>query len=185
MHIAAYQAGLFNVFVIGIISGLQGLREKRIQDAQELFFATHLADEPRNVLRHMEGEIVRISFNETLAVGLAGIEVFFPTAVPVTGYKLTQTGATQSMSTAVSANDGGAFSIYLVGNGLDDLTDDSFSGTNISISEYDAATHNLVGSLSGGSSSQLVITANATTIGTITINPYSSGGDGGDGLTND
>ena len=127
----------------------------------------------------------------TFKVTVDGVDIFTATlvavvpAVSVTGYKLTQNGATQSMSTAVSANDGGAFSIYLVGNGLDDLTDDSFSGTNISISEYDAATHNLVGSLSGGSSSQLVITANATTIGTITISPYSSGGDGGDGLTND
>ena len=109
------------------------------------------------------------------------VDIFTATLVAVTpstsvtGYKLTESGATQSLSTSVQAEDGGAFSIYLVGTGLDDLTDDNFSGNNIDISEYDAETHNLVGTLNGSSSSSLIITASSTTIGTITIVPYSSG----------
>ena len=120
-----------------------------------------------------------------------GVDIFSATlvvvvpTVSVTGYKLSASGATQAMSTAVTANDGGAFSIWLVGNGLDDLTEDSFSGTNIEVSEYDTETHNLVATLSGGSASQLIITANATTIGTIAINPYVLGGDSGDGIDKD
>ena len=93
-------------------------------------------------------------------------------AASVTGYKLTESGATQSLSTSVQAEDGGAFSIFLVGTGLDSLTDDNFSGNNIDISEYDAETHNVVGTLNGSSSSNLIITASSTTIGTITIVPY-------------
>ena len=109
------------------------------------------------------------------------VDIFTATLVAVTpstsvtGYKLTESGATQSLSTSVQAEDGGAFSIYLVGTGLDDLTDDNFSGNNIDISEYYAETHNLVGTLNGSSSSNLIITASSTTIGTITIVPYSSG----------
>ena len=127
----------------------------------------------------------------TFKVTVDGVDIFSATlvvvvpTVSVTGYKLSASGATQAMSTAVTANDGGAFSIWLVGNGLDDLTEDSFSGTNIEVSEYDTETHNLVATLSGGSASQLIITANATTIGTIAINPYVSGGDSGDGIDKD
>ena len=70
------------------------------------------------------------------------------------------------------ADDGGAFSIYLVGTGLDGLTDDNFSGTNLTISEYDSETHNVVGTLNGAASTTLIVTVDETTIATIGISPY-------------
>ena len=106
------------------------------------------------------------------------VDIFTATLVAVqpsasvTGYKLTENGATQSLSTSVQADDGGAFSIYLVGTGLDGLTDDNFSGTNLTISEYDSETHNVVGTLNGAASTTLIVTVDETTIATIGISPY-------------
>lgn len=105
------------------------------------------------------------------------------TGVSVTGYKLTQNGATQSLGTVIQANSEGAFSVFLVGQNLTDLSDDDFSGSNISISEFDASNGNLVGSISGSSQSSILIRSNYTTVATLYVAPYSS--DGGDGLTND
>lgn len=114
----------------------------------------------------------------------ATLAVVVPTT-SVTGYKLTQNGATQALTTAVNAEDGGAFTIFLVGQNLGDLSDDNFSGTGLEISEYDNETYCLVGSISAASQTNLIITANNTTIATIPVRPYTSGGDGGDGIDKD
>lgn len=92
--------------------------------------------------------------------------------VSVTGYKLTQNGATQNTNVSVQADDGGAFAIFLVGQNISQLTDDNFGGSNLEISSYDSETGELVGSLTGSSSTNLVITSSATTIATIPIVPY-------------
>ena len=112
-----------------------------------------------------------VVFNATLVAVVPG--------TTVTGYKLSENGATQSLSTAVQASQEGVFTIYLVGQNIDDLTDDSFSGAGIEISSYDGETGELVGSGAG----TLVITDNNTTIATITIMAYSA--QGGDGLDKD
>lgn len=90
----------------------------------------------------------------------------------MTGYKLTQNGATQNTNVSVQADDGGAFAIFLVGQNISQLTDDNFGGSNLEISSYDSETGELVGSLTGSSSTNLVITSSATTIATIPIVPY-------------
>jgi len=101
------------------------------------------------------------------------------TGVTVTGYKLAQNGATQQLTTAVQASQEGVFTIFLVGENIDDLTDDDFSGAGLEISSYDGETGELVGSGAG----TLIIQDNNTTIATITITPYSAQGD--DGLDKD
>ena len=84
------------------------------------------------------------------------------------------------MSTSVQASQEGVFTIFLVGQNIDDLTDDSFSGSGLTISSYDGETGELVGSGAG----TLVITADNTTIANITIVAYSTDNDD-DGLDKD
>ena len=121
----------------------------------------------------------------TFAVSVDGETVFSATlvtvvaGVTVTGYKLAANGATQQLSTAVQASQEGVFTIFIVGENIDDLTDDSFSGSGLEISSYDGETGELVGSGAG----TLIITDNNTTIATITIMAYSAQGD--DGLDKD
>lgn len=112
-----------------------------------------------------------VVFNATLVAVVPG--------TTITGYKLSENGATQSLSTAVQASQEGVFTIYLVGQNIDDLTDGSFSGSGLEISSYDGETGELVGSGAG----TLVITDNNTTIATITIMAYSA--QGGDGFDKD
>lgn len=122
----------------------------------------------------------------TLAITIEGETVFSATlvavvpGVQVTGYKLAQNGATQSLSTSVQASQEGVFTIFLVGQNIDDLTDDSFSGSGLEISSYDGETGELVGSGAG----TLVIQDNNTTIANITIVAYSTDNDD-DGLDKD
>ena len=111
-------------------------------------------------------------FSATLVAVVPGVQV--------TGYKLSQNGATQSLSTSVQASQEGVFTIFLVGQNIDDLTDDSFSGSGLTISSYDGETGELVGSGAG----TLVITADNTTIANITIVAYSTDNDD-DGLDKD
>ena len=111
-------------------------------------------------------------FSATLVAVVPGVQV--------TGYKLSQNGATQSLSTSVQASQEGVFTIFLVGQNIDDLTDDSFSGSGLTISSYDGETGELVGSGAG----TLVIQDNNTTIANITIVAYSTDNDD-DGLDKD
>ena len=103
-------------------------------------------------------------------------------AVSVTGYKLTDQGATQQLSVAVNANqETGAFDVVLVGNNIDDLTTADFSGTGLSSLSYAPATGHISGVVDSGSRT-LVIQSDGTTIATLTIVKPSQGGDGGDDL---
>ena len=96
----------------------------------------------------------------------AGLVVVAPT-VSVTGYKLTQAGATQSLSTAVQVSQvGDQISIYLVGQELDDLTTANFVGTSVGSLNYTPATGQLTGNLNASSGS-IRITNDDTTIATI------------------
>lgn len=96
----------------------------------------------------------------------AGLVVVAPT-VSVTGYKLTQQGATQSLSTAVQVSQvGDQISIYLVGQELDDLTTANFVGTSVGSLNYTPATGQLTGNLNASSGS-IRITNDDTTIATI------------------
>ena len=138
---------------ISITSQSDTLIQAQIQNAQAGDFTITVDDE--------------VVFNATL------VEVV--TTVTLSGYKLAQDGAVQQLSTAVQASQEGVFTIFLVGQNIDDLTDDSFSGAGIEISSYDGATGELVGSGAG----TLVVQDNNTTIANITILAYSNEGDDG------
>lgn len=104
--------------------------------------------------------------------------------VTVTGWKGSADGATQSLSTSVTANtETGAFSAILVGNDVDDLALSDFTGsTGISGLAYDAATATISGT--AAQSGTITIKSDNTTIGTLRINKPSAGGndDDDDGL---
>lgn len=104
----------------------------------------------------------------------------------VTGYKTSASGATNALNVTVNANqDTGAFDIYLVGTELDELAQNEFSGTGITISSWDAESGHLTGVVDAGTRT-LIISNEGTTIANISINKPSSGGDGeGDGLDKD
>ena len=98
--------------------------------------------------------------------------------ITVTGYKLSAAGATQALSSGISAAQAdGAFSVILVGTNLDDLTTASFSTVDGSFSglAYDATTATLTGSCI--TSGHLRIADNGTTIATLSVVRESSGGD--------
>ena len=98
--------------------------------------------------------------------------------ITVTGYKLSAAGATQALTSGISAAQAdGAFSVILVGENLDDLTTASFSTVDGSFSglAYDAATATLTGSCI--TSGHLRIADNSTTIATLNVVRESSGGD--------
>jgi hypothetical protein len=99
---------------------------------------------------------------------LTGLRAFYPDVVD--GHDL---------SPFYPVYEEGVFTIFLVGENIDDLTDDDFSGAGLEISSYDGETGELVGSGAG----TLIIQDNNTTIATITITPYSAQGD--DGLDKD
>jgi hypothetical protein len=105
-------------------------------------------------------------------------------AVTVTGFKLTQEGAIQSLETEVTADtDTGAFDIYLTGENLDDLTVANFAGSGLSNLTYDDENAQLSGRKDAAGETNLVITFDNTTIATIGIvRPSQSGGSpqGGD-----
>lgn len=99
---------------------------------------------------------------------VAGLVAVTPT-VSVTGWKATQQGATQALTTAVTANPTTkVFEVYLVGNNTDDLTTASFSGTGLSEVAYTPASGLLHGKVTNVSTS-VVITANSTTIATLNV----------------
>ena len=85
VDIASDQAGSLDVLIVGIVARIQRGGEKGVQDAQEAFLSAHQLDEAGHVVGHVEGEIVGIPLDETLAVGLAGVGGSFPGTVPVAG----------------------------------------------------------------------------------------------------
>ena len=99
----------------------------------------------------------------------AALVVVTPT-VSVTGFKLSADGQTQSLTTHVTAEQNGSFSLILVGSNIDELSNSSFSGSGLSAFNYNAET----GALSGSGHGTLVITASDTTIASITIDAYTA-----------
>ena len=85
VDVATDQARSLDVLVVLIVPRVQRLGEKRVQDAQEAFFAAHQGDEALDVVRHVEGEIVGIALDETLAVGLPGVGGVLPSTVAIAG----------------------------------------------------------------------------------------------------
>lgn len=89
--------------------------------------------------------------------------------VTVTGWKASESGATQSLNTAVVADaDSGVFEAILVGNDVDELTKDSFTGsTGISILSYTESTGVLMGE--AAQTGTVTIRHEDTTIATLKI----------------
>ena len=99
----------------------------------------------------------------------AAVLVVVQPTVSVTGYKLTENGATQQLSVALQVDEiGSTFSVYLVGQELDDLTTDNFTGTNIADISYNPATGVLSGKAMTASGS-VRIAVEDTTIGTLNV----------------
>jgi nucleoid DNA-binding protein len=99
----------------------------------------------------------------------AAVLVVVQPTVSVTGYKLTENGATQQLSVALQVDEiGSTFSVYLVGQELDDLTTDNFTGTNIADISYNPATGALSGKAMTASGS-VRIAVDDTTIGTLNV----------------
>ncbi len=99
----------------------------------------------------------------------AAVLVVVQPTVSVTGYKLTESGATQPMSVAVQVSEVGAtFTVWLVGQELDDLTTENFTGTNVADISYVPAT----GVLSGKAmtvSGSVRIAVEGTTIASLSV----------------
>lgn len=108
----------------------------------------------------------------------AGLVVVNP-GVTVTGYKLSAQGAVQSLSTAVNADaSDGSFSIILVGNDIDDLTNANFSGSGLNNLDYTPVSGTLTGVCGSTGVKALRIAVDDTTIATININYVGSSDDG-------
>ena len=99
----------------------------------------------------------------------AAVLVVVQPTVSVTGYKLTESGATQPMSVAVQVSEVGAtFTVWFVGQELDDLTTENFTGTNVADISYVPAT----GVLSGKAmtvSGSVRIAVEGTTIASLSV----------------
>ena len=99
----------------------------------------------------------------------AAVLVVVQPTVSVTGYKLTENGATQQLSVAIEVSEvGDTFSVWLVGEELDDLTVDNFTGTNVADISYTPATGVLSGKIMTASGS-IRIADEDTTIATLHV----------------
>ena len=99
----------------------------------------------------------------------AAVLVVVQPTVSVTGYKLTENGATQQTSVSIQVGEvGDTFTVWLVGNELDDLTVDNFTGTDVADIAYNPATAVLSGKVMTASGS-IRIADNDTTIATLHV----------------
>ncbi len=99
----------------------------------------------------------------------AAVLVVVQPTVSVTGYKLTENGATQQTSVSIQVGEvGDTFTVWLVGNELDDLTVDNFTGTDVADIAYNPATGVLSGKVMTASGS-IRIADNDTTIATLHV----------------
>jgi len=99
----------------------------------------------------------------------AAVLVVVQPSVSVTGYKLTENGATQQMNVAIQVDEvGSTFTVWLVGQELDDLTTENFTGTNVADINYTPATGVLTGKAMTASGSIRIAVEN-TTIGTLNV----------------
>ena len=99
----------------------------------------------------------------------AAVLVVVQPTVSVTGYKLTENGATQQTSVSIQVGEvGDTFTVWLVGNELDDLTVDNFTGTDVADIAYNPATGVLSGKVMTASGS-IRIADDDTTIATLHV----------------
>ena len=99
----------------------------------------------------------------------AAVLVVVQPTVSVTGYKLTENGATQQLSVAIEVSEvGDTFSVWLVGEEIDDLTVDNFTGTNVADISYTPASGVLSGKIMTASGS-IRIADEDTTIATLHV----------------
>ena len=99
----------------------------------------------------------------------AAVLVVVQPSVSVTGYKLTENGATQQMNVAIQVDEvGSTFTVWLVGQELDDLTTENFTGTNVADINYTPATGVLTGKAMTASGTVRIAVEN-TTIGTLNV----------------
>ena len=99
----------------------------------------------------------------------AAVLVVVQPTVSVTGYKLTENGATQQTSVSIQVGEvGDTFTVWLVGNELDDLTVDNFTGTDVADIAYNPATAVLSGKVMTASGS-IRIADDDTTIATLHV----------------
>ena len=115
---------------------------------------------------------------DDVAIFTAALVAVTP-GVSVTGWKLTQNGAPQSLATAIDADpETGEFGCFLIGEDTDELTVGDFSGTGISNITYTPATGEVGGFVDAGTRT-LVIQSDGTTIATLSVTKIASNGDDG------
>ena len=124
----------------------------------------------------------------TLAVISDGTTLFSGTltavtsSISVTGYKETVNGTTHALNIQNEFATAGSHDLWLVGQNIDQLTLASFSSSNSShmtVTAYDAATGKVtvnILSAIGSNAVNLIVTANATTIATLSLSLASGGG---------
>ena len=83
VHISAYEALRRDVLVVGIVFRGQVHGEQPVQPVAEGSLAAHAFHHPIYVVRHMEREVPRVALDESLAVGLIGVQVFLELPVAV------------------------------------------------------------------------------------------------------
>lgn len=105
--------------------------------------------------------------------------------VTVSGYKKGASSTVTALNVSLMVESNDAFDITLVGTNLDDLTTESFSGQKLTDLSYNPQTGQLTGAKSQSGSTSLVITANSTTVATITVIDYQNGDNDDDGLDKD
>lgn len=130
-----------------------------------------------NILNAQNGDF-KIVVNDVIIFSAALVAVTPGTTV--TGWKLTPSGATQQLSTAIDSDgETGAFGCFLVGENIDELTAADFlADSGISGLTYDAQTGELGGIAISGSHS-IQVRSDNTTIATLTVTgPTPQGGDG-------
>ena len=85
MYITTNQTIGSDVLVLLIILFRQVHGEKLIKLAEEFLFTTHLFHHTKDIVRHMEREVPRISFDKSFAMGLKYIKFLLETAILIPG----------------------------------------------------------------------------------------------------
>ncbi len=99
----------------------------------------------------------------------AAVLVVVQPTVSVTGYKLTENGATQPTNVSIQVSEvGDTFTVWLVGQELDDLTVSNFTGSNVADLSYAPETGMLSGKVTTASGS-IRIADDDTTIATLHV----------------
>ena len=90
MHVAAQQTFLLDVLVVLIILLVKRLGKELVQCSHKLAVASEALYHPLHVVRHMEGIVGAVAFDESLTISLQRREILLPAAVGISRASQTQ-----------------------------------------------------------------------------------------------